>query len=274
MATFYTRSRSSLVDSRRALANTWYDTIDAFFSISDSDDFNSSELFLKEFIAMGLVLNFVHIEIIALKFIQDSYLDHQGLRAWWPILLRVLVGLFTIPIALTALSDKETLFPRAGDLYIRFGPAAFTYVKLIGYSALEYIFVGGGMLLYHGLPAWPPARLDRDDIHASLYRAFAIVIVTQDHSTSLLTRLGVAVNSYLMLQACITTAGCVIAIVAGIVALATGIGKAVGADLYWPEGLNKRDTDHDGVGNAASPAKSGEPEQVGGPGGPVADGAL
>ncbi|KAK3620664.1 hypothetical protein LTR56_023255 [Elasticomyces elasticus] len=256
MATFYTHSRSSLVDNRRAFANTWYDTIDAIFSIAGSDDFSSMESFLTGFIAMGLVLNFVHIEIIALKFIQDSYLDHQGLRAWWPILLRVLASLVITSVALTIYSDQETLLLKAVDLYIRFGPAAFTYVKLIGYSALEYIFVGGGMLLYHGLPAWPPARLDRDDIHASLYRAFAIVIFTQDHSTSFLSRLGVAVNGYLMLQACITIVGCAILIMACVVALLTGIGKAVGADLYWPEGLNKRDTQNDGIGNAASPASS------------------
>ncbi|KAK4961077.1 hypothetical protein LTR10_001567 [Elasticomyces elasticus] len=247
MATFHEHRVRRLVDSRQTFADTWYDAINAFFSNSDSSNLSTPEFIfirMSYIIALDFGVNFIHGEVTTLKFIHDFYLDEQRRHAWWPILLRVLAGIVTIPIALTVHSNKETLGLRAMDIHERFGPAASTYATLFGVYVLEYCFVRGGTLLYGGLPAWPPPPLDRSDIAVPLYRAFAVVVITQPESVGLFMRLGIAINGYLMLQAYITIAGCVIAIVASIVALATGIGKAVAADLYWPEGL--------GVGNAAS----------------------
>ncbi|KAK5713070.1 hypothetical protein LTR15_011431 [Elasticomyces elasticus] len=222
---------------------------------ADSSNLSTPEFIfirLSYIMALDFGMNFIHGEVTTLKFIHDFYLDEQRRHAWWPILLRILAGLVTIPIALAVHSSKETIGLRAMDIHERFGPAASTYTKLIGIYVLEYCFVDGGTLLYGGLPAWPPPPLDRSDIAVPLYRAFAVVVITQPESVGLFMRLGIAINGYLMLQAYITIAGCVIAIVAGVVALATGIGKAIAADLYWPEGLNKRGMESVGVGNPAS----------------------
>ncbi|KAK5730029.1 hypothetical protein LTR17_011432 [Elasticomyces elasticus] len=253
MATFQEHSVRRLVDSRQAFASTWYDTLNALFSNNGSSNLSTPEFIfirLSYIMAIDFVMNFVHGEVTTLKFIHDFYLDEQRRHAWWPILLRILAGIVTIPIALTVHSNKETLGLRAVDIHERFGPAASTYAKLIGIYVLEYCFVRGGTLLYGGLQAWPPPPLDRSDIAVPLYRAFAVVVITQPESVGLFMRLGTAINGYLMLQAYVTVAGCVVAIVAGIVALVTGIGKAVAADLYWPEGLEKRGMESDGVGNA------------------------
>ncbi|KAK3652459.1 hypothetical protein LTR56_005170 [Elasticomyces elasticus] len=265
MATFHEHSVRRLVDSRHTFADTWYNAINAFFSNSDSSNLSTPEFIfirLSYIMALDFGMNFIHGEVTTLKFIHDFYLDEQRRHVWWPILLRILAGLVTIPIALTVHSNKETLGLRAVDIHERFDPAASTYAKLIGIYVLEYCFVRGGTLLYGGLPAWPPPPLDRSDIAVPLYRAFAVVVITQPEPVGLFMRLGIAINGYLMLQAYIAVAGCIVATVAGVVAFATGIGKAVAADLYWPEGLEKRGMETDDVGNAASAVREDGVEEV------------
>ncbi|KAK4899212.1 hypothetical protein LTR27_003443 [Elasticomyces elasticus] len=258
MATFHDRSIQNLVQCRRALANAWDFTGFAGNNASFQDCLLQT---LGYFVAILASLLFFYCEAHSIIESLDLHFHDLLPRRRWQTQFRGGAYGFIGSLALPAVCHEKTPGQRFTALYVRLVPAVSTYGKLIIFSMVIYGIVCGIVALRNAYNqdrrAWALPQLEVVDITVALLVAFAAFVMVQDRSTGFYTRLALGVAGY-------TVVYVLVLLVVIVFALTMGIAKAVAADLYWPEGLEKRGMESDGVGNAAVAVRGngGEEAQV------------